>query len=296
MTVTFVLKRSVEAGHTPVNNQLTLGELALNVYDGKIYLKKEIAGIQSIIAFSDDTKLGKLAQNNEWTATNTFGFGSGATAPVVNIYSTPNASTPMGLAIWNGARVGGQYIHLHTQDGTKSVIEANASAPTPFFIINNTAEALAFGTNGIESARISTGGKVLIGTTSELNSIDKLQVDGNVTITGEAALGLTAAVYSSETIAHTTNPTVIDSFRTDKFRSVKYQVQISDGVSFETAEILLVHDGASSYMTTFGNVFTSAESLGNFDAIIMSTTCSLTFMATTATNKTIKFFRSALTV
>ena len=43
------LRRSATAGNVPTTSQLDLGELALNTYDGKVYLKKEVSGVQSIV-------------------------------------------------------------------------------------------------------------------------------------------------------------------------------------------------------------------------------------------------------
>ena len=36
---------------------------------------------------------------------------------------------------------------------------------------------------------------------------------------------------------------VIDTFSKNRFRSVKYQVQVTNNTSYHTTEILLVHDG-----------------------------------------------------
>ena len=43
------LRRSATAGNVPTTSQLDFGELALNTYDGKIYLKKEVSGVQSVV-------------------------------------------------------------------------------------------------------------------------------------------------------------------------------------------------------------------------------------------------------
>jgi hypothetical protein len=44
-----LLKRSTVAGRAPVPADLVLGELAVNVTDGKIYLKKSTSGVESIV-------------------------------------------------------------------------------------------------------------------------------------------------------------------------------------------------------------------------------------------------------
>lgn len=49
MPNTLLLKRSTVAGRAPVAADLVLGELAVNVTDGKLYLKKSASGIESIV-------------------------------------------------------------------------------------------------------------------------------------------------------------------------------------------------------------------------------------------------------
>lgn len=44
-----LLKRSAVAGRAPVPADLVLGELAVNVTDGKLYLKKATGGVESIV-------------------------------------------------------------------------------------------------------------------------------------------------------------------------------------------------------------------------------------------------------
>ena len=43
------LRRSATAGAVPTTTQLNLGELAINTYDGKLFLKKDVSGTESIV-------------------------------------------------------------------------------------------------------------------------------------------------------------------------------------------------------------------------------------------------------
>ena len=49
MSQTILIKRSSVSGKAPTTAQLSLGELALNTYDGKIFLKKSVLGVDSIV-------------------------------------------------------------------------------------------------------------------------------------------------------------------------------------------------------------------------------------------------------
>ena len=47
MATNIKLKRSATSGATPSTSDLELGELALNTYDGKMYMKKTVSGSSS---------------------------------------------------------------------------------------------------------------------------------------------------------------------------------------------------------------------------------------------------------
>ena len=54
MSTLIKLKRSAVAGRVPTTSQLELGELAINTADGKIYIKQDVSGTESIVEFSAD--------------------------------------------------------------------------------------------------------------------------------------------------------------------------------------------------------------------------------------------------
>jgi hypothetical protein len=81
MANTLLVKRTTVAGRVPTTAQLVAGELAVNVTDGKLYLKKSTSGVESIVdvttaALSDAELFAKvLAQD---------GPGSGLNADVLD--------------------------------------------------------------------------------------------------------------------------------------------------------------------------------------------------------------------
>jgi hypothetical protein len=54
MSTLIKLKRSAVAGRIPTTSNLELGELAINTADGKIYIKQDFGGVESIVEFSAD--------------------------------------------------------------------------------------------------------------------------------------------------------------------------------------------------------------------------------------------------
>lgn len=55
MTQTVQLKRSATSGAIPSTSDLSLGELAINTYDGKAYIKKNVGGTESIVEVGADS-------------------------------------------------------------------------------------------------------------------------------------------------------------------------------------------------------------------------------------------------
>ena len=57
MAQTIKLRRSATAGAKPTTSQLELGEVAINTYDGKMYIKKSVGGTESIVEISGGTTI-----------------------------------------------------------------------------------------------------------------------------------------------------------------------------------------------------------------------------------------------
>lgn len=72
---TIKIRRSATAGKTPTTTDLALGELAINTYDGKLFLKKSVSNVESIVTFSSIisyTDLTNIPQDIATTASPTF--------------------------------------------------------------------------------------------------------------------------------------------------------------------------------------------------------------------------------
>lgn len=81
MPNTLLVKRTTVAGRVPTTAQLAVGELAVNVTDGKLYLKKATGGVESIVdvtsaALTDAQIFAKVAAQD--------GAGSGLDADLLD--------------------------------------------------------------------------------------------------------------------------------------------------------------------------------------------------------------------
>lgn len=121
-------------------------------------------------------------------------------------------------------------------------------------------------------------------------------VNGSVSVSGS----LTVAgiqVLANSVVLSSSSQTVIDTFPIATYRSGKYLISITDDTtpaSFQTSEILLMHDGTTSYLTEYAVVRTGSN-LGTFASDISGSNNRLLFTPTVA-NSTIKFSRTLLGV
>lgn len=77
MANTIKIRRSTSASSVPTTTQLSEGELALNVYDGKLFFKKVQSGTESIVTLQEGGASGITSLNSQTGATQTFAIGSG---------------------------------------------------------------------------------------------------------------------------------------------------------------------------------------------------------------------------
>jgi hypothetical protein len=71
-----------------------------------------------------------------------------------------------------------------------------------------------------------------------------------------------------------------DSWPSGTYRSAKYFVQITSGSEYNVIELSMTHDGANVFLTQYGEIKTTANSLGAFDASITTGTLSVLFTPT----------------
>ena len=87
MAQQILLKRSSVGSKLPTTSQLALGELALNTYDGKLFLKKNVSGVESIIEIGATTVTGDVtgSGNDSITLTLTATGVTAGTYPKVTV-------------------------------------------------------------------------------------------------------------------------------------------------------------------------------------------------------------------
>jgi len=93
-----------------------------------------------------------------------------------------------------------------------------------------------------------------------------------------AANGALVSGLGNVAVATANVETAIDSFSKTTYRSAKYLVQATSGSSYQTMEALVIHDGTTPTVTTFGVVSTNGN-LGVLTTGISGSTLSVNFVA-----------------
>ena len=128
-----------------------------------------------------------------------------------------------------------------------------------------------------------------------LPKLTEIQTPSNDSINDVAQFsGIQPLEITSTTLA-TTSASTIATHSATTYRSVKYQIQCSQGTDYHITEINLLHDGTTAYITEYGTIFDNAA-LGTFDATISGGNILLQVTPGSNTSMGVKVISSAVTV
>jgi hypothetical protein len=102
-----------------------------------------------------------------------------------------------------------------------------------------------------------------------------------------------ASILTGVTTTTTSSETQIDNFSTSTYRCAKYFIQITEGTSYHTTEISVVHDGTTTYNTEYGTLKTN-ELLSTFDTDIDTGNVRLLATPASASPTTFKIVRTLI--
>ena len=133
MANTIKIRRSTSASSVPTTTQLSEGELALNVYDGKLFFKKVQGGVATIVTLQEGGASGITSLNSQTGATQTFAVGTSgsdvafSSSSDTHTLNLPSASTTARGAVTTAAQTFGGTKTF--SDGTVALATTTTSVP-----------------------------------------------------------------------------------------------------------------------------------------------------------------------
>ena len=103
-----------------------------------------------------------------------------------------------------------------------------------------------------------------------------------------------ASVDSGVSVATANTPTTVDTIVNATYRTAKYIIQVTNGSNYQSAEALVIQNGTTATVTTYGVVQTGGN-LGVLSATVSGSNTLVQFTAANATN-TVKLFKQYVPV
>ena len=196
------LKRSTTAGSAPTTSDLSIGELAINVHDGKVFLRRS-GSVDDIRTVLTNEYTGSVNITGSVTATEFIGDGSGLTNLTIEQTSTVQQSFEG--TTWNVNH------NLDTDSPIVAVYDENSFQiiPQGVRIVDADNVQITFPTSATGSAVFAKGGHIVSGSidADNISGFDakvktKLNLDGIFSGSGQVTLqGDVTGTAASSSIA-----------------------------------------------------------------------------------------------
>lgn len=196
------LKRSTTAGSAPTTSDLSIGELAINVHDGKVFLRRS-GSVDDIRTVLTNEYTGSVNITGSVTATEFIGDGSGLTNLTVSQTATVQQSFEG--TTWNVN---------HNLDTLSPIVQAYDEnnfqiIPQGVRIVDGDNVQITFPTSATGSAVVAKGGHIVSGSidADNISGFDakvktKLNLDGLFSGSGQVTLqGDVTGTAASSSIA-----------------------------------------------------------------------------------------------
>jgi len=161
----------------------------------------------------------------------------------------------------------GTVMTVNTTGAVQLPVGSTGLRPTPVvgMIRYNTTDGSFEGYDGSAWGALGGGGSSY---DQSLNTTDDVTFNTVSVTAGSLTIDSVSKLETASQTLATTTQTAIDTFATTDYRSCKYTVQATDTVSseYQVVEILLIHDGTTAYVTTYGIIHTGESEIVTFDA------------------------------
>ena len=313
MATNVKLKRSAVHGKVPLVTSLDLGEVAINTYDGYIFLKRDGLNGEEIVRFRGNCATEESIVLDTFTGDNTTVDFALSEAPAdeqylfvtingvsqhADAYTLSNGTLTFSQAPALNDAIEARTFAIHNAEfrlrDYETFVYQPSTSTTTFTGADINGLTLGYDLGKIEvylnGARLvhdldytATDGTSVVLQTA-ISSGDTLEI---VSLSKASFIDSEGLVPSELAATTTTAGQVVDQFKANAYRTAKYIVSMSHATQgYHATEVLLVHDGTTVYMTEYGTIY-SSSSLGTLDASILTGNVRLT-VTPTNTNTTIK--------
>jgi len=273
MAAVIQLKRNSSSGSVPATSDLVLGELAVNTYDGRVFLQKNDVSASVVEVGSNPAT---FSINSAFS----FPTSDGASTQVLTTDGSGALSFTDQLGTGNAATT-----YTYSISGTTTSITGNDD--------NGNSLSYVAGEEQVYLNGVKLVGGAVDYTTTDASTITLTSsaLSGDVVeVVALEELDLVAGYNTSSTFAATTADQVLSSVSASSNRTVKYVISGSHGsAGYHATEVLVTHDGTTVYMSEYATVFTSS-SLMTLDADISGGNIRL-LITPANTNTTVKTFQ-----
>jgi len=319
-------KRSAVPNKAPGVGDLSLGELAINTYDGTVYLKRNGASGEEIVRIDPvenaSTEISQYAiESDSFTGDGTTTQFTLSSAPIdeqfvfvtingvsqqASSYSISGSTLVLSEAPANGDSIEARTILVYSESFAlrdyKSYVYQPSTSTTTFQGIDENGNTLEYDLEKIEvylnGSRLVNGfdytanDEASIVLETSISSGDTLEV---VSLS-KASIADSQAIQSNNvSLSTTTSNQIIDTFSANIYRTAKYIVSLShDTAGYHAEELLVIHDGTNAYITSSSQIITNS-SLGTFSVALSGALVELRITPANA-NTNVKLQRISVTV
>ena len=235
------------------------------------------------------------AASDKWIGALGGGGGSQTLDDTLGLGNTSSLGMSVGISTFNNnVIVGGATTALLVLGDTRIVGVLTVGAASITFDGNEKKVIIGTGITltGIGGASY-VGVITAAGFVGDGSLLTNLPGGGGIATAARIIVSNEASILTGVTTTTTSSETQIDNFSTSTYRCAKYFIQITEGTSYHTTEISVVHDGTTTYNTEYGTLKTN-ELLSTFDTDIDTGNVRLLATPASASPTTFKIVRTLI--